>query len=96
MTPTGARPVLLLDEGLPYGLERYLNDDGWQTQKVNSGTDDTEIVKIAKEKQFLVITQDKQLATRLKLQRVKCISIGIEDILPIVRERLKEIGQPGM
>ena len=84
-----------MDEGLPFGLEHYLRDDGWHTEKVNPGTDDTEIVKLAKEKGLLVVTQDKQLATRLRLQRVSCVSIGIEDILPVVQERLKYIVQQG-
>ena len=88
---SSTKPVILLDEGLPFGLEVFLKDDGWQTEKVAPGTKDTDIVLLAREKGFIVITQDKQLAARLKAQRVKVIGIGVEDILPIVQDRLNKI-----
>src|SRR5207245_9068306 len=86
--PAYHRPVLLLDEGLPYGLDRFLKSEGWDTEKVTTGTDDTEILKLAKERGLVVITQYKQLVSRLRFQRVKCVGIGVEDILPVVLERL--------
>jgi len=85
------KPRLLLDEGLPFGLEVYLKDGGWHTEKVTPGTKDDEIVKQAKAQGYLVITQDKQLASRLRIQSVNCISIGVEDLLPLVLDRLKEL-----
>lgn len=90
-SPAFHRPVLLLDEGLPYGLDRFLKDEGWETEKVPPGTDDTEILKLAKERGLVVITQDKQLVSRLRFQKVKCVGIGVEDILPVVLERLRGI-----
>ncbi len=88
-SPT-AKPRLLLDEGFPFSLEVYLKDEGWETEKVTPGTKDDEIVKLARARGYIVITQDKQLASRLRLQKVKCISIEVEDILPLVLERLGE------
>jgi predicted nuclease of predicted toxin-antitoxin system len=47
-----------LDEQL-FGLDEYLRDLGWTTTKVRPGITDDEVVNLAKENEYVVVTLDK-------------------------------------
>ena len=84
------RPTVLLDEQV-YGLDEYLRDFGWTTTKVKPGISDDEVVTLAREKQYIVVSNDKKLLSRLRVMGVPTIDLGLEVQARIVHESLRKI-----
>jgi rRNA-processing protein FCF1 len=84
------RPTVLLDEQV-YGLDEYLRDFGWTTTKVKPGISDDEVVTLAREKQYIVVSNDKKLLSRLRVMGVPTIDLGLEAQARIVHESLRKI-----
>lgn len=83
------KPTLLLDEQL-LGLDEFLRDLGWNTVKVKQGMTDDSVVTIAKENRYVVISQDRKLLSRCRLQGIKVVDIGFENLARMVQQILTD------
>jgi uncharacterized protein with PIN domain len=81
------KPTLLLDEQV-LGLDEFLRDLGWDTVKVKPGMTDDAVLRLAKENSYVVISQDRKLLSRCRLQGINVVDIGFEDLARRVHEIL--------
>ncbi len=81
------KPTLLLDEQV-LGLDEFLRDLGWNTVKVKPGMTDDTVLSLARENGYVVISQDRKLLSRCRLQGVKMVDIGFEDLARRVHQIL--------
>lgn len=84
------RPTVLLDEQL-FGLDEYLRDLGWSTTKVKPGITDDEVVNLAKENKYIVVSLDKKLLSRCRVMGIPSVDLGLEVQAKIVHESLQRI-----
>jgi len=84
------RPTVLLDEQL-FGLDEYLRDLGWTTTKVRPGITDDEVVNLAKENKYIVVSLDKELLSRCRVMSIPSVDLGLEVQTKIVHESLQKI-----
>jgi len=84
------RPTVLLDEQL-FGLDEYLRDLGWTTTKVRPGITDDEVVNLAKENKYIVVSLDKELLSRCRVMSIPSVDLGLEVQAKIVHESLQKI-----
>jgi uncharacterized protein with PIN domain len=84
------RPTVLLDEQL-FGLDEYLRDLGWSTTKVKPGITDDEVVNLAKDKKYIVVSLDKRLLSRCRVMGIPSVDLGLEVQAKIVHESLQRI-----
>ncbi len=84
------RPTVLLDEQL-FGLDEYLRDLGWSTTKVTSGITDDEVVNLAKDNKYIVVSLDKKLLSRCRVMGIPSVDLGLEVQAKIVHESLQKI-----
>jgi rRNA-processing protein FCF1 len=84
------RPTVLLDEQL-FGLDEYLRDLGWVTTKVTSGITDDEVVSLAKDNKYIVVSLDKKLLSRCRVMGIPSVDLGLEVQAKIVHESLQRI-----
>jgi len=84
------RPTVLLDEQL-FGLDEYLRDLGWSTTKVTPGITDDEVVSLAKDNKYIVVSLDKKLLSRCRLMGIPSVDLGLEVQAKIVHESLQRI-----
>jgi len=83
------KPTVLLDEPL-FGLEEYLRDLGWKTFKVSPGISDDDVVNMAKEMGYVVVSPDRRLLSRCRVLGIQTVDVGLEAIAMIVHESLKK------
>ncbi|HEY4823227.1 MAG TPA: DUF5615 family PIN-like protein [Candidatus Bathyarchaeia archaeon] len=81
------KPTLLLDEQV-LGLDEFLRDLGWNTVKVKPGMTDDTVLNLARENGYVVISQDRKLLSRCRLQGIKMVDIGFEDLARRVHQIL--------
>ncbi|HEY5620869.1 MAG TPA: DUF5615 family PIN-like protein [Candidatus Bathyarchaeia archaeon] len=81
------KPTLLLDEQV-LGLDEFLRDLGWNTVKVKPGMTDDTVLSLARENGYVVISQDRKLLSRCRLQGIKMVDIGFEDLARRVHQIL--------
>jgi len=81
------KPTLLLDEQV-LGLDEFLRDLGWNTVKVKPGMTDDTVLALARENGYVVISQDRKLLSRCRLQGIKMVDIGFEDLARRVHQIL--------
>jgi rRNA-processing protein FCF1 len=84
------RPTVLLDEQL-FGLDEYLRDLGWATTKVKPGITDDEVVNLAKENKYIVVSLDKKLLSRCRVMGIPSVDLGLEVQARIAHESLQRI-----
>ena len=84
------RPTVLLDEQL-FGLDEYLRDLGWSTTKVTPGITDDEVVTLAKDNKYVVVSLDKKLLSRCRVMGIPSVDLGLEVQAKIVHESLQRI-----
>jgi rRNA-processing protein FCF1 len=84
------RPTVLLDEQL-FGLDEYLRDLGWTTTKVRPGITDDEVVNLAKDNKYIVVSLDKKLLSRCRVMGIPAVDLGLEVQARIVHESLQRI-----
>jgi rRNA-processing protein FCF1 len=84
------RPTVLLDEQL-FGLDEYLRDLGWSTTKVTPGITDDEVVSLAKDNKYIVVSLDKKLLSRCRVMGIPSVDLGLEVQAKIVHESLQRI-----
>jgi rRNA-processing protein FCF1 len=84
------RPTVLLDEQL-FGLDEYLRDLGWATTKVTPGITDDEVVSLAKDNKYIVVSLDKKLLSRCRVMGIPSVDLGLEVQARIVHESLQRI-----
>ncbi|TMI20812.1 hypothetical protein E6H31_08090 [Candidatus Bathyarchaeota archaeon] len=84
------RPTILLDEQL-FGLDEYLRDLGWVTTKVTPGVTDDEVVSLAKDNKYIVVSLDKKLLSRCRVMGIPSVDLGLEVQAKIVHESLQRI-----
>ncbi len=84
------RPTVLLDEQL-FGLDEYLRDLGWPTTKVTPGITDDEVVNLAKDNKYIVVSLDKKLLSRCRVMGIPSVDLGLEVQAKIVHESLSRI-----
>jgi uncharacterized protein with PIN domain len=84
------RPTVLLDEQL-FGLDEYLRDLGWTTTKVKPGVADDDVVSLAKDKKYIVVSLDKKLLSRCRVMGIPSVDLGLEVQARIVHESLQKI-----
>jgi rRNA-processing protein FCF1 len=84
------RPTVLLDEQL-FGLDEYLRDLGWSTTKVTPGITDDEVVSLAKDNKYIVVSLDKKLLSRCRVMGIPSVDLGLEVQAKIVHESLQKI-----
>jgi rRNA-processing protein FCF1 len=84
------RPTVLLDEPL-FGLDEYLRDLGWTTTKVRPGISDDEVVKLARENKYIVVSPDRKLLSRCRVMGIPLVDLGLEVQARIVHESLQKI-----
>lgn len=75
----GKKPTLLIDEPV-LGLDEFLRDLGWNTAKVRQGDKDDGVLMLAKANDYVVITPDRKLVNRCRLQGVRVVNVGFEDL----------------
>ena len=81
------KPTLLLDEQV-LGLDEFLRDLGWNTVKVKPGMTDDTVLNLARENGYVVISQDRKLLSRCRLQGIRMVDIGFEDLARRVHQIL--------
>jgi uncharacterized protein with PIN domain len=84
------RPTVLLDEQL-FGLDEFLRDLGWPTTKVTPGITDDEVVSLAKDNKYIVVSLDKKLLSRCRVMGIPSVDLGLEVQAKIVHESLQKI-----
>ena len=84
------RPTVLLDEQL-FGLDEYLRDLGWITAKVRPGVTDDEVVSLAKENKYIVVSLDRKLLSRCRVMGIPSVDLGFEVQAKIVHDSLQKI-----
>ncbi len=84
------RPTVLLDEQL-FGLDEYLRDLGWTTAKVKPGITDDEVVNLARENKYVVISLDKKLLSRCRVMGIPSVDLGLEVQARVAHESLQKI-----
>ncbi len=82
------RPTLLLDEPL-LGLDVFLRDLGWKIIKVEQGMSDDAVLSLAKKTGYVIVTPDRQLVSRCRLQGVRVVDIGLEELARRVHQILQ-------
>jgi uncharacterized protein with PIN domain len=82
------RPTLLLDEPL-LGLDVFLRDLGWKIVKVEQGMSDDAVLSLAKKTGYVIVTPDRQLVSRCRLQGVRVVDIGLEELARRVHQILQ-------
>ncbi len=78
---------MLLDEQV-LGLDEFLKDLGWITVKVTQGMTDDDVVSLAREKGYVVISQDRKLLSRCRFQEIKVVDLGFENQARMVQRIL--------
>ncbi len=81
------KPTLLLDEQV-LGLDEFLRNLGWKTVKVKPSMTDDLVLSLAKENGYVVISQDRKLLSRCRLQDIRVVDIGFEDLARRVHQIL--------
>jgi rRNA-processing protein FCF1 len=84
------RPTVLLDEQL-FGLDEYLRDLGWTTAKVRPGITDDEVVSLARDNHYIVVSLDRKLLSRCRVMGIPSIDLGLEMQARIVHESLQKL-----
>jgi len=84
------RPTVLLDEQL-FGLDEYLRDLGWITTKVKPGITDDDVVALARENKYIVVSLDKKLLSRCRVMGIPSVDLGLEVQARIAHESLTKI-----
>jgi uncharacterized protein with PIN domain len=84
------RPTVLLDEQL-FGLDEYLRDLGWTTTKVKPGVKDDDVVSLARDKKYIVVSLDKKLLSRCRVMNIPSVDLGLEVQARIVHESLQKL-----
>jgi len=84
------QPTVLLDEQL-FGLDEYLRDLGWSTTKVKPGITDDEVVNLAKDNKYIVVSLDKKLLSRCRVMGIPSVDLGLEVQAKIVHDSLQRI-----
>jgi len=79
------RPTVLLDEQL-FGLDEFLRDLGWITTKVRPGVTDDEVVNLAKENKYIVVSLDRKFLSRCRVMGIPAVDLGLEVQAKIVHE----------
>jgi hypothetical protein len=82
------RPTVLLDEPL-FGLEEYLRDFGWKTVKVDPGISDDQVVTLARNNSYIVVSPDRKLLSRCRLLGIEIVDVGFEALAKVVHESLE-------
>jgi rRNA-processing protein FCF1 len=82
------RPTVLLDEPV-FGLEEYLRDLRWKIMKEFLGTSDDEIVNVAKENGYVVVSPDRKLLSRCRVLEIHVVDVGFEVLAKVVNESLE-------
>ena len=82
-------PPVLLDEQ-QFGLDEYLRDLGWMTTKVRPGLSDDEVVNLAKENKYIIVSLDRKLLGRCRVIGIPAVDLGArssgKDRTRVVRE----------
>ena len=93
---TKENPIILLDV-MVENLQELLADKGWSIQTVTEtlgvakeNRDDSKILEYAKEKECLVITQDKKFIDRLKGNQINVFTIEDFDKANIINQKLEQ------
>jgi len=84
------QPTVLLDEQL-FGLGEYLRDLGWATTKVKPGITDDEVVTLARDNKYIVVSLDKKLLSRCRVMGIPSVDLGLEVQARIAHESLTKI-----
>ena len=71
------RPTVILDEQL-FGLNEYLRDLGWMATRVRPGLSDDEVVNLAKENKYIVVSLDRKLLSRCRVMGIPAVNLGVE------------------
>ncbi len=74
-----------------FGLDEYLRDLGWSTTKVTPGITDDEVVSLAKDNKYIVVSLDKKLLSRCRVMGIPSVDLGLEVQAKIVHESLQRI-----
>ena len=53
---------------------------GWNTIKVKPGMTDDTVLSLAEENRYVVVSQDRKLLSRCRLQSIKVVDIVFEDL----------------
>lgn len=84
---------ILLDE-MYTGLKEYFEIMGWDVKTVQeaglSGSTDREVVEFAKEKEYLIVTQDQKPAELADLQDVPNVLISQKAIAELIDSKIKQ------
>ncbi len=70
------------------GLDEFLKDLGWTTVKVSQGMTDDDVVSLAKENRYVVISQDRKLLSRCRFQDIRVVDLGFENQARMVQRIL--------
>ena len=82
------KTTLLLDEPL-LGLDEFLRDLGWNTVKVTQGMNDDEVLKLAKANDYVLVSPDRRLVDRGRLQGIRMVDVGLTELAKRVHETLE-------
>ena len=74
-----------------FGLDEYLRDLGWTTRKVRPGITDDEVVNLATENKYIVVSLDKKLLSRCRVMGIPSVDLGLEVQAKIVHQSLQRI-----
>ncbi len=87
------KPTILLDEQI-LGMDVYLRDLNWQVSKVSDvlkpGASDDEVVKVARNGNYVVVTLDRKLIRRCKVLGIRVVELGLEDFAKKVHTTLEK------
>ena len=72
-------------------MDEYLRDLGWTTTKVRPGINDDEVVNLARENRYIVVSLDKKLLSRCRVMGIPSVDLGLEVRAKIVHESLQKI-----
>ncbi len=66
-----------------------MKDFGWNVMKVKQGISDDEVLRIAEEAGYVLVTEDGVLAKRCRLKRVKVVELGVEEQASLIDQILR-------
>ncbi len=85
---------ILLDE-MYTGLKPFLKALGWDVLTVEEagirGADDLQVVEHAKQKGFLVVSQEQKVAEIAEIKGVPHVVIGSVEIAKVIDQKLKSL-----